>query len=130
MKVNSSNIADITPLQPDNIVSDVLVTFNSGRVYKYVAVPNSVVNAVMMAPSVGEAFNALIRNRDYVYMEVSNTVSLTRLPVPTDEFNEYILSLERQGFAKREQDESGETRLVLLPEFARHYINWGNKKFA
>jgi hypothetical protein len=53
----------------DDAANVLEVEFTTGRVYRYYAVPRSVVAEVRASDSVGAAFNRLVRDR-YAYEEV------------------------------------------------------------
>jgi lysyl-tRNA synthetase class 2 len=66
MRIGSSAIAAVAFDERANTLE---VEFRGGRVYRYSAVPRSVVDTVLASESVGAAFNALVRGR-YPYVEV------------------------------------------------------------
>lgn len=67
--VTSSNLASIGY---DSEAEQLEIEFNSGGVYLYSYVPESVYDGLMQAKSHGKFFHAEIRNKDYPWEKVSN----------------------------------------------------------
>jgi hypothetical protein len=67
LPVESSSIAGVG-YDADTVMLE--VEFVTGRVYRYVGVPAYIHDAFLTAPSKGQFFNALIRDR-YIYEEIT-----------------------------------------------------------
>ncbi len=111
IKIQSSNINAVEYF-PEKEQLDIL--FHSGEKYRYFEIPRGIYEMLLVAPSVGKFFDTYIKKAEYKFEKSVPKVSED--PV-MKEFGDVIKLLEEKGLVNREQDESGNTRVVCNSKF-------------
>ena len=146
MRVKSSNLYSI-----DHLGDDLYVSFNSDPSiwYKYYQVNQEVFDSIRSAPSIGQAFEVLIKrakkpypftrikmvvtgtdpnNGELIYSFPDQVPTYERKDMAMEEFDDVIKFLENKGLAKREMDEQGNPRVTFLGEYAKELAQYYKNK--
>jgi len=110
-EVVSSNIKSV-----DWNAGNLLVVFKSGEAYRYYGVPYITYREMLIAPSVGKYFDANIRKASYGYEKLAfgeESPVAARSEIETT-IEDLVINLEQRGLVRREEDESGNLRVVFL----------------
>ena len=137
MRVKSKNLYWL-----DYREGDLYASFNSNpsMMYHYYQVPQEVYQSINSANSIGEAFNQLIMKARKPYQFVRNQMTMTgtdenpifsfpeQAKKPFEEFSDVISYLESKGLARKENDESGEIRVVFSGEYLKEMEDFFKRK--
>lgn len=105
--------------------------------YKYFGVSEEVYNQIINDPiSIGAAFNQLIikSRTPFRFTRIKGVNPETGVreedmrKEPFNEFSDVISYLESKGLARKENDESGELRVIFNGEWAKEMEGWFRRK--
>ena len=126
MKVNSTNLAWVDWTEVKGGIGTLEVIFRSGDNYLYKRVPKGIYEKLLAASSKGKFFDQFVVKAGYDYTKVIPPHKIpedpggdTLPPSQVDILRSAFSDLEKKGMVKREQDEQGNIRIVLVGEITK-----------
>ncbi len=103
------------------------VVFKNGDIYRYFEVPKGIYEKFMLAKSKGQFLSAFVIKAGYRYEKIGNEAS-QEVPVDmtkmmTSVFKGSLDMMESAGLARREMDENGNVRIILIGEYVKEVLN-------